>query len=269
MTGDPIPPPSAQKANDLPPGSADAQPSAVVLPATSKRHSRRRMAFRVVVGMILVWAVVAYLVMPAVWKRWTRRHPSLEDIPGITHTGSGIPGDPLNVALIGTKAELMKIMVAAKWYPADPLTFRSCLEIAEATVLKRPYDDAPVSSLYLFGRKEDLAFEKPVGNDPRKRHHVRFWLTDKVDPDGRPVWVGSDIFDARVGFSRTTGQFTHHTAADIDTERDYLFHDLEPTKDLSEVYIVHDFHKVREGRNGEGDPWHTDGNLWVGVIGEG
>jgi hypothetical protein len=224
------------------------------------------MVMRALLGLLLVWAVTAYFVMPALWKRWTRRHPSLEDIPGITHTGSGIHGDPLNVALIGTKEEIMKIMVTAKWYPADPLTFRSCLKIAKATVLKRPYDAAPVSNLYLFGRKEDLAFEKPVGNDPRKRHHVRFWLTEKLDPDGRPVWVGAAIFDARVGFSHTTGQFTHHTAADIDTERDYLFHDLEETNDLSEVYIVHDFHKVLEGRNGGGDPWHTDGDLWVGVI---
>jgi hypothetical protein len=227
------------------------------------------LVLRVLIGLILLWAATAYLVMPALWKRWTRRHPSLEDIPGITHTGSDIPADPLNVALIGTKAEIMKIMVAAKWYPADPLTFRSCLEIAEATVLKRPYDAAPVSSLYLFGRKEDLAFEKPVGNDPRKRHHVRLWRTEKQDPDGRPVWVGAAIFDARVGFSHTTGQFTHHTGANIDTERDYLFGDLEQTGDLSEVFIVHDFHKVREGRNGGGDRWYTDGDLWVGVIGKG
>jgi hypothetical protein len=217
-------------------------------------------------GFLLVWAVIAYLLMPGLWKRYTRKHPSLEDIPGITHTGSGIPGDPLNVALIGTKAEVMAIMVAAKWYPADPLTFRSCLEIAEATVLKRPYDAAPVSSLYLFGRKEDLAFEQPVGKDPRKRHHVRFWRTKREDPDGRPVWVGAAIYDEHVGFSKTTGQITHVTGAEIDAERDYLFHDLEQTGDLTKVYAIDDFHKVRKGKNGGGDPWFTDGRLFVGVI---
>jgi hypothetical protein len=206
------------------------------------------------------------LLLPAFWKRYASRHPSLEDIPGITHTGDGIPGDPLNVALIGTKAQVMKIMIAAKWYAADPLTLESCLEIAEASVLKRPYDAAPVSNLYLWGRKEDLAFEKPVGDDPRQRHHVRFWRSDKVDPDGRPVWVGSAIYDQRVGLSRTTGQITHVTAANIDAERDYLFADLEKTGDLSEMYVVDDFHKVRSGRNGGGDPWHTDGKLFVGVI---
>jgi hypothetical protein len=172
----------------------------------------------------------------------------------------------LNVGLIGTKAEVMKIMVAAKWYPADPLTLRSCLEIAGATVLRRPYDDAPVSNLYLFGRKEDLAFEQPVGHDPRRRHHVRFWRSDKVDPDGRPVWMGSATYDKKVGLSHTTGQVTHHIADDLDAERDHLLHDLQETGGLAEVYVKEGFQKTREGRNGGGDRWHTDGDLHVGVI---
>src|SRR5262245_24172117 len=120
-------------------------------------RTRLLLALTVVLGLYLA---VAYIVMPMWWSRYEHRHPALADVPDVTHTGSGIPGDPINVVLIGTKSELMKIMVAAKWYPADPLTLHSCLEIAEATVLKRPYDAAPVSSLYLWGRKEDLAFEK-------------------------------------------------------------------------------------------------------------
>jgi hypothetical protein len=209
---------------------------------------------------------MAYLAMPMFWKHYYRRHPSLEDIPDITHTANGNPGDPLNVALVGTKEEVIQIMVAAKWYPADPLTLASSLKIVEASVLSRPDEHAPVSNLYLFGRKEDLAFEQPVGDDPRQRHHVRFWLTDKVDWDGRPIWVGSAIYDKRVGLSRETGQVTHVTAADIDAERDKLFDDLKRTGDLAEFYIVEDFHKVREGKNGGGDPWHTDGNLYAGMI---
>jgi hypothetical protein len=165
-----------------------------------KRSLRRKRLLRLAAMLVLLWLLVAYLLMPEFWGRYARRHPTLEDIPGITHTGSGIPGDPLNVALIGTKVQVMKIMVAAKWYPADALSLESCLEIAEASVLKRPYDAAPVSNLYLWGRKEDLAFEKPVGDDPRQRHHVRFWRSEKLDPDGRPVWVGSAIYDDRSRF---------------------------------------------------------------------
>jgi len=217
-------------------------------------------------GLLVAYLLVAYVILPLGWVRYAHRHPSFDDIPRITRTIDDIPGDPLNVALIGTETELKGIMLAAKWYPADPLTLKSCLEMADAAVLKRPYEDAPVSNLYLFGRREDLAFEQPVGDSPRHRHHVRFWRTDKVGADGRPVWVGSAVYDERVGLSRTTGEVTHVTAPDVDAERDYLFHDLEQTGDLASWYAIDDFHKVREGRNGGGDPWRTDGKLYVGVI---
>jgi hypothetical protein len=225
----------------------------------------RRAAILVAV-LLLAYGAGAYLLVPALWERYARRHPSLDDIPGITVTGADIPGDPLNVALIGTEAEVKAIMRAAEWYPADALSLRSDLRIAADTFLRRPYDDAPVSNLYLWGRKEDLAFEQPVGDNPRQRHHVRFWRSDRMDPDGRPVWVGSATHDTRVGFSHTTGQITHHIAPDVDIERDTLFRDLEHTGDLSEVYAVDGFHKIRDGRNGGGDPWYTDGRLFVGVI---
>ncbi len=227
--------------------------------------SPKRLAF-VLAVLLVIWAVLAYLVVPAIWKTYAHRHPALDAMPNITLTGSGIPGDPLNIALIGTRQDLMKIMVAAKWYPADPLSFKSCLEIAEATVLKHPYDQAPVSSLYLFGRKEDLAFEQPVGNNPRERHHVRFWLAEKTDALNRPLWIGSAVFDQHVGISRTTGQITHVTAADVDTERDYLMQCLSKTGSLVEQSYEDGFHQVHEGKNGGGDPWKTDGRLAVGVI---
>jgi hypothetical protein len=235
-------------------------------PAPAPRRSRWRRAAVILAVVILLYLAVAYLLLPGLWRFYGSRHPSFEDIPRITYTGDHHPGDPLNVALIGTELEVKKIMLAAGWHPADPLSLRSDLEIAEATILKRKYDDAPVSNLYFDGRKQDLAFEQPVGDDPRKRNHVRFWKTGLVDADGRPAWVGSATYDRKVGLSHTTGQITHHIGADVDAERDHLFQDLEKTGDLAEVYVVNDFHTVREGRNGGGDPWHTDGKLYVGVI---
>lgn len=231
-----------------------------------KRASLKRRLMVGVVGLLILWGLLAYIIVPMLWEFYSHRHPSFDDIPGITLAGDGVPGDPLNVALVGTKQDVMKIMVAAKWYPADPLSFKSCLEIAEATVLKRPYDEAPVSNLYLFGRKEDLAFEQPVGNNPRERHHVRLWKSDKLETDGRPIWLGSAVFDQHVGLSRTTGQITHVTGANVDTERDYLFQCLQKTGILSDQYTIDGFHKVLTGRNGGGDPWKTDGRLFVGII---
>jgi hypothetical protein len=247
---------------DTPPSETQQEPGS---PPPKRHRWWKRIA--VVAGVLIVaYLVMAYGVLPIVWMRYTHHHPSLADIPNITHTADGIPGDPLNVSLIGTEIDLKRIMLAAQWYPADPLSLRSRLEIASAAVFEHPYDDAPVSNLYLWGRKEDLAFEQPVGNDPRQRHHVRFWRSDKRDPDGRPVWVGAAIFDERVGFSHTTGEITHHTAPDIDAERNTLFADLQRTGELSEVYFVDGFHHIHQGRNGGGDPWFTDGRLEVGVI---
>jgi hypothetical protein len=238
------------------------------LPSTElKRRSAWRRAAVIAAVFLGAWLVIAYLLMPNFWKAYTREHPSLADEPRITHTADGIPGDPLNVALVGSKDEIEAIMQAAKWHAAAALGLRSDLAIGVDTVLDRPDVDAPVSSLYLFGRKEDLAFEKPVGDSPKKRNHVRFWKTEKSDPDRRPVWIGAATYDEGVGLSHTTGQITHHTAADIDTERDRLMADLKSTGELSEEYFEDDFHTVREGKNGGGDPWHTDGRLAVGVIG--
>ena len=234
-------------------------------PPPKGRRLWKRVAIPIA-ALLLVYLVLAYMLVPVIWKRYQSRHPALDDIPRITHTRSDIPGDPLNVALIGTDEEIIRNMLAANWHPADPLTLRSCLGIAGATILRRSYDDAPVSNLYLWGRKQDLAFEQPAGNDPRKRHHVRFWRSGKVDRQGRPLWAGAATFDERVGFSHTTGQITHHIAADVDAERDHLIHDLESTKNLAEVFILEGFHKIHEGKNGGGDPWRTGGNLTVGYL---
>lgn len=218
-----------------------------------------------VAGLVLVYAIVAYLILPTLWHRYAERHPALDNTPGVTQTASGIPGDPINVALVGSELDIKTLMSAARWSQADALSLRSDIEIATDTVLERPYADAPVSSLYLWGRKEDLAFEQQVGDDPKQRHHVRFWRSDEAEPGGRLVWAGSATFDTKVEFSRTTGQITHHISADVDAERDHLFETLETTGLLLETYHLKDFHKIREGRNGGGDPWRTDGTLFIGI----
>ena len=231
-------------------------------------HSKKRKVATAFGAIVALWLLAAYLILPLAWEEYADRHPSFDDNPRVTETGDGHPGDPLNVALIGARAEIDAIMKAAKWVPAAALGLRSDLEIAEGTILSRPDDDAPVSSLYLFGRKEDLAFEQPVGDNPRQRNHVRFWKTKKVGEDGRPMWIGSASYDERVGLSDTTGQITHHISGDVDKERDHLFADLEATGDLADHYVEAGFHKKCEGVNGGGDKWHTDGDLYVGVIAE-
>jgi hypothetical protein len=216
--------------------------------------------------VLLCYFLVAYVILPFGWKSYTQKHPSFDDDPRLTKTGEGHPGGPLNVALIGSGNQIKGIMVAAKWYQANPLGVKSDLKITVETVLSRSYDEAPVSKLYLFGRKEDLAFEQTVDDNPRQRHHVRFWRTKRVSSDNHPIWIGAASYDERVGLSHTTGQITHHIAPDVDTERKHVFTTMKKTNELIENYQVKGFQKVLQGENGGGDPWHTDGDLWVGVI---
>ncbi|TWT29597.1 hypothetical protein KOR34_51510 [Posidoniimonas corsicana] len=231
-----------------------------------RRPSRARLILKRVALGLMLYVAVAYLALPFAWEWYAHDHPRFDDSPRLTKTHDGHPGDPLNVALVGSREDIERVMAAAKWYAAAPLGFRSDLKIAADTVLKRAYDQAPVSRLYLFGRKEDLAYEQPVGKDPRQRNHVRLWKMDETTADGRQKWIGAASYDERVGLSRTTGQITHHIAPEVDQERDHLFADLEETGLLEDRQVVPGFHQTLEGRNGGGDPWRTDGALWVGVI---
>jgi hypothetical protein len=220
----------------------------------------------ITISVLLVYLLAAYLIAPIVWEAYARHRPYFDEHPRITQTSDDHPGDPLNVAFVGTEEELKSAMQLAKWNPAAALNLKSDLKIAADTLLSRPDEAAPVSRLYLFGRKEDLAFEQSVGDNPRKRHHIRIWRTQTIAQDGRPTWIGAASYDERVGLSHATGQITHHIAPDVDAERDHLFDDLKRTGQLSEAYTVDDFHTTREGRNGGGDRWYTDGKLTVGVF---
>jgi len=225
----------------------------------------RTTRLRAVLLLLTLWGVAAYLLTPWLWERYFHRHPAFDEVPGLTQTGDGHPGDPLNIALVGAEAEVVRGMHDAGWFPADPITFSTSVRIAVDAVFKRPDDDAPVSDLYLFGRKQDLAFEQPVGDSPRQRHHVRFWRSDKQE-NGQPLWLGSATFDDRVGLSHTTGQVTHHIGPDVDAERDRIANELQTAGWAQQVYAVDGFHKVLSGRNGGGDPWRTDGRLVVVVL---
>jgi hypothetical protein len=235
------------------------------LDTLSKRRTLSSFAEPLLAAAVF-YLCAAYLFLPITWRVYIDRHPALRNLPYITSTSDGHPGDPINIALGGSQAQLTGIMKSAGWFPADPLSLRSDLKIAEATVLDLPYQDAPVSSLYLWGRQEDLAFEQPVGNNPRERHHIRFWRSEQPDSAGHPLWAGSVTFDKRVGLSHTTGQVTHHIDGDIDAERDRLLKQLIATGMLIDTQYRNDFHQQKSGYNGGGDPWHTDGRLALGQI---
>ena len=225
----------------------------------------RRRWWIVLVGVLIAYLMMAYIVLPALWRHH-EREPGLASLPMVTRTASGIPGDALNVGLVGSREDILRAMNAAGWFPADPITFRSSVEIVGSVVLDRPYHDAPVSPLYYEGKKEELAFEKPDGRSADRRHHVRFWQVLDKGSDGRPVWLGSITFDRGVGLSHDTGQVTHHIAPDIDAERDLLMRDLGEAGMVQNFFQISGTGPTMFGRNGEGDPYYTDGEIDIATL---
>ena len=99
-------------------------------------------AMKALVIILGVWLMLAYVILPLVWRHY-EHNPALADAPKTTVTAQGIPGDPLNVGLIGDEDDVVLAMHAAGWSPADPITLASCLRIAASVVFKRPDPDAP------------------------------------------------------------------------------------------------------------------------------
>ena len=235
--------------------------------ATPRRRRWVRHGLGALAVVVAAYLLTAYLVLPLFWSEHEKgHHPALDTAPKVTTNADGIPGDPLNVGLVGDQAELVGAMLAAGWKPADPITLRTSLEIAGSVLLHRPDPDAPISNLYLFGRKQDLAYEREVGSSADRRHHVRWWRSDEPDAEGRPLWLGDASFDISSGLSHLTGQITHHIAPDIDAERDALMAGLTEAGQLERQYDWPGVGATQDGRNAGGDRYQTDGLMMIGVL---
>jgi hypothetical protein len=228
-----------------------------ILPRGPKRRS-----LTILATIITCYVAVGYLILPATWTR-IEREPGLAKRSYVTATAQGIPGDPINVGMIGTGEDLARAFNAAGWYPADPVTLRSSVEIIGSVLLDRAYKTAPVSPLFYEGRRQDLAFEKEFGASADRRQHVRLWKVLESGSDGEPVWLGSVTFDSGVTLSRDTGQVTHRIAPNVDEERGRLIDELNNARRVSALYQMQGIGPTLNGRNGEGDPYYTDGEIWV------
>ena len=211
---------------------------------------------------IALYLGLAYVALPMAWTHHERQ-PGLADKPMVTRAPGGIPGDPINIGLIGSRDDVLRAMQAAGWYPADPVTLSSSLKIIGSVLLNRPDHTAPVSKLMYDGRREDLAFELSEGKSARRRHHIRLWLVMNNGVENRPVWLGADTFDQGIGLSHDTGQVTHRIAPDIDDERAFLAASLTHAGMVQATYQVSGAGPTLNGRNGEGNPYRTDGEIQV------
>ena len=237
-----------------------------------KTATRTSVGVRIFVGssiLALVVAALAYLfAVHAKLRRASKagREVSATVSPGdnplTSFTRAGGPGDPINLEFIGTDGQIGATFATAGWYRADEIRLVTAARICVDSVLGRKYSTAPVSDLYLFGRKEDLAFERP-GGSVRQRDHIRIWNTDRHGSDGRPIWIGSATKDARVELAKTNHLPTHQIAPDVDAERALVASELAQTGNVIQQTTRPGFGKETHGFNGEGDPYNTDGQVLV------
>lgn len=212
---------------------------------------------------LAVWALVAYLALPRLHRILTRLYVP-DYFIGRARTSDGLLGDPVNLALQGSDAQLLHAMTSAGWTRADDVTLRTSWRIVTSTLTRRSYHRAPVSPLFVFGRQQDVAFQQEVAGNPAKRHHVRFWRCPEgwLLPGGFPVeWVAAGTFDRSVGLSLFTLQVTHRISPDTDRERDHIVETVRARHPEATVDVIRDFSTGYHSRNGGGDSIVTDGDL--------
>lgn len=181
--------------------------------------------------------------------------------PTLSHTKSGAAGDPINVLFIGRNDQILQSFHRAGWLTPDPITTQSSMRIAVDSLAHRSYPTAPVSNLYVYGRVQDLAFEKPT-SDVQNRGHIRIWKTGALI-DGQSVWVGAATYDSGIEVSGTTHLPTHHIAPTVDLERNVVGTDLATTLLVKEEASAAFTPPILFAHNGGGDYYESDGTILV------
>ena len=175
----------------------------------------------------------------------------------------GNEGDMVNFSLVGTQEQVVAAFKAAGWVSVDKSVQDAIVSGLMATLNKESYTAMPMSTLYLFGRPQDMSYARA---DPlmvaAERHHLRVWKTDKVI-GGRPVWVGSSTHDIGFEKDQRNGKVTHKIDPEIDKERDYLLQSFDAAGVFSSAAYVTPDNPMLEARTATGGSFHSDGRIVV------
>lgn len=207
------------------------------------------------IAIFVTYILAAYILIPAIIRVLRSIFPA-KHLPLYCVTPDGFASDPLNVGIESTQQELIAIMEAADWHVADKIGVLSSFKQITSTLLSQPYATAPVSYLYLFGRRQDIAFEKSINGKRGGRHHVRFWATtyqqdsplnrDTIhwskrqppDVSKKVLWVGAASLDGGVTLIRHNFQISHMIHPDTNNEREFIVTELRALKIVQKITQV-------------------------------
>ncbi len=213
----------------------------------------RRLPFSV--AIFATYVLAAYVLIPAIIRLFRIIIPT-NHLPLYCVTPDGFASDPLNIGIIATRRELITAMEAAGWYVADHHSVKNVFRMVVAAAVGQVYRHAPVSTMYLFGRKQDIAFEIPIENKAGQRHHVRFWATTYEKKKRLSVhsvawhhrkrhvfgdnllWVGAASLDTGLNFIRHNLQITHMIDPDTDSERELIVRRLSDAGNMANVEML-------------------------------
>ena len=186
----------------------------------------------------------------------------LEELPCCTTNDDGDEyGDPLNLVLIGEPNDLVPALVRRNWHATEIIWSRAILRTIKSFLQGERYRYSPISPLYVYGRPQDIGWQKARGTI-HERNHMRFWLSP-IRFRGKKVWVGQISRDIGVKFTLKSPTIsTHVIDPDVDEARRYFVEDLAYSQALARVGYVKGVGAVSKEAprmNLVGDPFYTDG----------
>jgi hypothetical protein len=172
-------------------------------------------------------------------------------------------GDMVNFVIVGSQKDVQAALAAANWHVADTDNQKAVLNALEQTYDNKDYLAMPMSTLYLFGRKQDFGYEmaEPIAM-VASRHHFRIWKAP-FTWRGSEVWCGAGTHDIGFAKDKRNGSVTHKIDPAVDGERDNIGSSLQSTKQVKALTYYLPPDPVQESKNATGDGYHSDGRLLV------
>jgi len=185
-----------------------------------------------------------------------------EELPCCTTNADGDEyGDPLNLVLIGETNDIVPALVRRNWHATEIIWSQSILRTIKSFLKGERYRYSPISPLYVFGRPQDIGWQKARGTI-HERNHMRFWLSP-VRFRGKKVFVGQISRDIGVKLTLKSPTITTHVIdPDVDEARRYFVEDLAYSQALAIIGYVKGVEIVNKNAprmNLVGDPFYTDG----------
>ena len=192
---------------------------------------------------------------------------ALESLPCcVTNEKGDRNGDPMNLVLVGSGAALLEALTRAGWDETEVITTGTSWKTVKSFLFSSEYRYSPVSNLWVYGRAQNVAFQK-ARDTIHERNHLRLWLAPFTFRS-RPVWVGQVSRDIGVKFHWKTIT-THAIDGDVDDARENVIGDLLYSNRMSGFTYVPGVGKTNPNdlpTNLTGDEYHTDGYRGVAVL---